>query len=329
MEDQPADPGDLTTGTPRRRWGFGRRRAAAPATDDAAEVVGDDAAEAVSEEPAETPRVPTGKAGRKAAVEVAGAAGEGSDVEQSEEGSALEESDSGESDGGAPDSDVPDGEVPEADVAEAESDATDADAADAGTTDESEVADADADPAEAEAPVLVPHREAGRRLTYAAAGAGVLFVVACGFGGAALQPYLADRALVETKLEVARTSASAITTLWTYNPDNIETLPDRAEVFLSDDFATDYRQFIDTIAPSNKQAQVTNNTEVMGAAVESLNRDEATAIVYTNTVSTSPITKNVPSLRYLSFRLTLHRSDGDWRITQMPTLTQLDLTPQL
>ena len=34
---------------------------------------------------------------------------------------------------------------------------------------------------------------------------------------------------------------------------------------------------------------------------------EATAIVYTNSVATSPVTKNIPSLRYLSYRLTMQR----------------------
>lgn len=185
----------------------------------------------------------------------------------------------------------------------------------------------EAEPAEDE--VLVPHREAGKRLTYFAAGAAAVFVAAGAFGGAMLQPYLADRALVATKLQVARTSADAITTLWTYNPDNIESLPDRAAKYLSGDFANQYRQLIDTLVPTNKQAQVTNNTEVMGTAVETISRDEATAIVYTNTVSTSPVTKNVPSLRYMSYRLMLQRTDGQWRITQMPALTQLDLSPQL
>lgn len=191
--------------------------------------------------------------------------------------------------------------------------------------------EADAGSAEepAEEQVLVPHRPAGKRLTYVAAGAAALFVAAGAFGGAMLQPYLADRALVATKLQVAQTSADAITTLWTYTPDNIESLPDRASRYLSSDFANQYRQFIDSIVPTNKQAQVTNNTEVMGTAVETIGRDEATAIVYTNTVSTSPVTKNVPSLRYLSYRLTLQRTGGDWRITQMPALTQLDLSPQL
>ncbi len=220
--------------------------------------------------------------------------------------------------------------------AETDVDAVGTDSEEAGAeADEAESSESDpseSEPEEAESDeevVLVPHRQAGKRLTYFAAGAAAVFVAAGAFGGAMLQPYLADRALVATKLQVARTSADAITTLWTYNPDNIESLPDRAAKYLSGDFANQYRQLIDTLVPTNKQAQVTNNTEVMGTAVETISRDEATAIVYTNTVSTSPVTKNVPSLRYMSYRLILQRTDGQWRITQMPALTQLDLSPQL
>lgn len=208
-----------------------------------------------------------------------------------------------------------DTEVPEAEEAEPEAEAAGPEA------------EAAAEP-EPE-PVLVPHRPAGKRLTYAVIGAAALFVVGGAFAGAAVQPYLAARALVDTKLQVAQTSADAITTLWTYTPDDIESLPDRASRYLSNDFANQYRQFIDSIVPSNKQAQVTNNTQVVGTAVETISPTEATAIVYTNSVSTSPVTKNVPSLRYLSYRLSLIRSGGDWRITQMPALTQLDLRPQL
>jgi Mce-associated membrane protein len=56
---------------------------------------------------------------------------------------------------------------------------------------------------------------------------------------------------------------------------------------------------------------------------------EATAIVYTNSVATSPVTKGIPSLRYLSYRLTMKRQDDRWLITQMVAVTKLDLTPQL
>lgn len=292
MEDKPADPGFLTAGQPdkpRRRLRFGRRRG----EDVVEDVVSESAAEADSgsddADAAPERRTPTGKSGRKAGAELEATEPEATEPEAVAD--VVEESES-----------EIDAEEPEAEATEVEP---------------------------AEDVVLVPHREAGRRLTYVAAGAAVLFVAAGAFGGAMLQPYLADRALVATKLQVARTSADAITTLWTYNPDNIDSLPDRAEKYLSNDFANEYRQLIDAIVPTNKQAKVTNSTEVMGTAVETIGGDEATAIVYTNTVSTSPVTKNIPSLRYSSYRLTLQRTDGDWRITQMPALTQLDLSPQL
>jgi Mce-associated membrane protein len=116
--------------------------------------------------------------------------------------------------------------------------------------------------------------------------------------------------------------------LWTYTPDNIEKLADRAAQYLSGDFEAEYRKYIDAIAAPNKQAKVTNSTQVTGAAVESLNGPDATAIVYTNTTSTSPATKDVPSLRYLSYRLTLQRDHARWLVTRMNTVTSLDLTPK-
>jgi Mce-associated membrane protein len=180
-----------------------------------------------------------------------------------------------------------------------------------------------------EAQVLVPHRPAGKRLTIAAAAAGVVLVGAAAFAGAMLQPYLADRALVHTKLDIARTAANAITTLWTYTPDNMESLPDRSAGYLGGDFANEYRRYIDAIVAPNKQAQVTNTTEVMGTAVETVTPTEATALVYTNSVATSPASKNIPSLRYLSYRLTMQRHDATWLITRMSTVTSFDLTPQL
>lgn len=186
---------------------------------------------------------------------------------------------------------------------------------------------------EAEAVTLVPHRPAGKRLKIAAVAASVLFVGAGGFAGAMVQPYLSERALVETKLDIARTAANAITTLWTYTPDDMGTLADRASRYLTGDFADEYRTYIDAIVEPNKQAQVTNTTEVMGAAVESIAPpgipSEATAIVYTNSVATSPVTKNIPSLRYLSYRLTMQRDGAQWLITRMSTVTSFDLTPQL
>lgn len=199
-------------------------------------------------------------------------------------------------------------------------------------TSDVESADAESADAEAEEPeevVLVPHRTAGRALKLVAVAAGVLFVGAAAFAGAAIQPYLADRAAVQTKFAIAETAASAITTLWTYTPDDMDKLPERSAKYLGGDFAADYKRYIDAIVAPNKQAQVTNNTQVLGAAVESLTPTEATAIVYTNSVATSPVTKGIPSLRYLSYRLTMKPQGNRWLITQMVAVTKLDLTPRL
>ena len=197
---------------------------------------------------------------------------------------------------------------------------------------DAEASDVEASDPEAEEPedvVLVPHRTAGRALKLVAVAAGVLFVGAAAFAGAAIQPYLADRAAVQTKFVIAETAASAITTLWTYTPDDMDKLPERSAKYLGGDFAADYKRYIDAIVAPNKQAQVTNNTQVLGAAVESLTPTEATAIVYTNSVATSPVTKGIPSLRYLSYRLTMKPQGNRWLITQMVAVTKLDLTPRL
>jgi Mce-associated membrane protein len=178
-------------------------------------------------------------------------------------------------------------------------------------------------------PPLAARKPVGRALVVSVIVAAALFVCAGAFAGAMLQPYLADKAAVDTKLDIARTATNAITTLWTYTPDNMETLPDRSAKYLAGDFEDQYRKYIDGIAPVNKQAKVTNNTQVVGAAVESLSGTDATAVVYTNTTNTSPQSNNIPSMKYLSYRLTMQRQDSRWVITKMTTITSLDLTPQL
>jgi Mce-associated membrane protein len=174
-----------------------------------------------------------------------------------------------------------------------------------------------------------PRRRAGRWLAIAVAAAAVLFVGAAAFAAGAVQPYLMDQARVSTKMDVARTATEAITTLWTYNPDNIEKLPDRAAHYLSGDFEAEYRKYMDKVIPPSKQAQVTNSTQVTGAAVESLKGLNAVALVFTNTTATSPQTKDLPSLKYYSYRLVMKRDGARWLVTKMNTVTSLDLTPQL
>jgi Mce-associated membrane protein len=164
----------------------------------------------------------------------------------------------------------------------------------------------------------------------AATLAAVSFVGAAAFAGAEVQPYLTDRATVATKQRVAEAAYRAITALWSYTPENVDKLADRASQYLSGDFVADYRKYVETliIAP-NKQAQITSKTDVVAVAVESLNVPEATALVYTNTSSASAAHKDLPTLRNLSYRISLRRQGGRWLVTKMTTVTVFNLTPQL
>ncbi|KLO27296.1 mammalian cell entry protein [Mycolicibacter heraklionensis] len=190
-----------------------------------------------------------------------------------------------------------------------------------------ETAEAEAVEAETAADKRPVRRKFGVRLAVAVSAAA--FVGAAAFAGAAAQPYLIDRAEVATKLDIARTAARAIHTLWNYTPDNMDSLPDRASVYLSGDLEAQYRKFIDAIADSNKQARVTDTTEIVGAAVETLDGPEATVIVYTNTTATSELSKSIPQIKYLTYRLFMKRDQNRWVVTRMPTITSLDLTPRL
>jgi len=233
----------------------------------------------------------------------------------------------------SPDSTLGGSTAVDTDVAEAEAAHVDPDSSD-GDDENGDAATEDDEAAVAETddePVVVRFRErrpATKWSVIAAAVAAALFVGSAAFAGATMQPYLTDRATVATKLRVARTAANAITTLWTYTPQNIDKLADRASQYLSGDFQAAYRKYLDALVAPNKQAQISNTTQVVGAAVESLSASDATAIVYTNTASTSPSTKDVPSLKYLSYRLVLQRDHARWLVTKMTTITSLDLTPK-
>lgn len=226
-----------------------------------------------------------------------------------------------------PEIDPADFEVPATDAEpdqepEAEADTDPENDADSETDAETTEADSDSETAGKR-----PRRKIGVRLAFAVSAA--LFIGSAAFASAAAQPYLIDRAEVATKLDLARTAARAIHTLWNYTPENMDTLPDRAAVYLSGDLEAQYRKFIDAIADSNKQARVTDTTEIVGAAVESLDGQDATVLIYTNTSATSELTKAIPQIKYLTYRLYMKRDQNRWVVTRMPTITSLDLTPRL
>jgi Mce-associated membrane protein len=178
----------------------------------------------------------------------------------------------------------------------------------------------------AEEDETVERKPAGPWLAAAVAVAAALFVAAGAFGGAMLQPYLADRVVDSTKIQIAQTAKDAITTMFTYTPDDMEQLSSRSARYLGGDLKAAYAKQVDALTATNKQSQIRRNVEVVGAAVESLTGNDATAVVYANITYTSAQTKDVPRIFLVAYRLTMERNGGNWLITNMPWITSKDLT---
>lgn len=159
--------------------------------------------------------------------------------------------------------------------------------------------------------------------------AAALFVGSAVYAGAVLQPFMADRTAVAAKQEVARVAAAAVSALWTYTPDTIDTLPQRAAEYLSADLHAQYRRFLEAAVMPNKQAQITDQTNVVGVAVESLTGRHAVALVLTNTTATSPLTHDIPSLKYVAYRLAMDKEGSRWWVANLATISFMDLTPKL
>lgn len=169
----------------------------------------------------------------------------------------------------------------------------------------------------------------GRPRIAALAVAAALFVVFSGYAGMMANSYFSDRAAVKKKIDIAKTAAGAITTLWTYSPESVDSLTERAADYLGGDFEDQYRKFMKSVVVPAKQAQVTNKTEVVGVAVESVDGSDASAMVFANNTATSPLTHNIPSLKYVSYLLKLESRGSKWRVTGLSTIGSMDLTPKL
>lgn len=172
-------------------------------------------------------------------------------------------------------------------------------------------------------------RSLSRLWAAALIAAAVLFIAGAGFAGASMRPYLVDRATVATKERVASAAAEALTTLWTYTPDDIDGMPARADRYLAGDLAEQFQGLMGSVVPESKQAQVSKTTVVVGTAVEALTDNEATVVVYTNTTNSSPLTKNIPQMVFCAYRVAMQRDGGDWLIEKMTTVMAKKLTPQV
>jgi len=201
---------------------------------------------------------------------------------------------------------------------------------------DTETADAEAadavpgeEPEEAEAPVqpkLRIRKPVTRAMTITVAVAAALFVAAGAFAGAMLQPYLSDRVVVDTKLDIARTATKAITTLFTYTPEDMDQLSARSSKFLGGDLKDEYAKLVDASVAANKQQQVHRTADVVGAAVVSLSGADATAMVYVNVTSTTAASKGIPKINLVTYWLNMKHKSSHWLITKMLWVTSKDLT---
>ncbi|OBJ67442.1 hypothetical protein [Mycobacterium sp. 1274756.6] len=228
-------------------------------------------------------------------------------------------------------SDATAAETPESETEPAESETGAGEAADGQPESTSDAEEPATESADGSAAPAGPSRSARLRAALPAVGLGAaatVFVAAAAAAGAAVQPYLADRALVDTKLAIARSASDAIRTLWTYTPETISSLPDRAAEYLTGDLAANYRKYIEAIEPRYIQAQVSLDSEVVGVAVSAVEDTDASALVYTNTSWSSPKTKDIPGLQYNAYQVALVRDGARWRVTALEPITNFTLTPQ-
>src|ERR1700736_1456140 len=136
-------------------------------------------------------------------------------------------------------------------------------------------------------------KPATRAVAVAVAITAALFVGASALAASMLQPYLADRALANTRMEIARTAATAMTVMWTYSPQDMDTLVERSSQYLAGEVKEMYVRQVDAQLAASKQLQISRNAQVLGAGVESMNGSNATVVVFVNVSYASATSKNI------------------------------------
>jgi predicted Ser/Thr protein kinase len=157
----------------------------------------------------------------------------------------------------------------------------------------------------------------------------LILIAAIVFAVTTTRLHLADLAEADAKRAVVHDATEAVTTLWSYTPDDMDGLSERAGRYLTGDFQAQYLKFVSAIAEPSKQAHITSKADVVGAGVETLAGSEATAILYVNATSTSPATADKPSLKYFAYRMTMQKHDSRWLVSKMTTITSMDIEPKL
>ncbi|OXR43136.1 hypothetical protein B7C42_04558 [Nocardia cerradoensis] len=130
----------------------------------------------------------------------------------------------------------------------------------------------------------------------------------------------ADSDLADSRDTVAKTASDSTVLVLSYKPETVDQDLATAKTRLTGDFLDTYGKLADTVVgPAAKEKQVTMRATPVGAAVESVSKDQATVIVYINqttTVAGNP----APSQSQNALRVGLTKVSGRWLINRFDPL---------
>ena len=129
-----------------------------------------------------------------------------------------------------------------------------------------------------------------------------------------------DRQLTQSHDTVSKVASDGAAAILSYRPETVDQDLASAESRLTGDFLDTYTKLAkDVVGPTAKEKKVTMQATPVGAAVESVSKDQASVLVYINQITT--VADNpTPTQSQNAVRVSLTRIDGDWLIDRFDPL---------
>lgn len=143
--------------------------------------------------------------------------------------------------------------------------------------------------------------------------AAVLLVVVALVGFLAYQRSTASTLEANRRQVVAVASEQAVAML-SYTPANVDTILRGAVDGLTESFAAEYSDLLDSVVvPSARETGTTSEVAVVGAAVSDVERSSATVLLFLNQTTTS-FAAPEPTVTGSRVTVALERVDGTWLV---------------
>ncbi len=147
--------------------------------------------------------------------------------------------------------------------------------------------------------------------------AAVLLVAALAVGGLTGFKYWSDQQAEHARTESVDAAQTTVTSMFTYDFNNVDTELPKSADNLTPDFRKDYLKLVnEVIAKGAKEKQLTVKASSQAAGVVSADRSHAVVLVYLNQITTS---KDSPqgAITPSRVRVTLEKQDGRWLASQV------------